>query len=267
MSADQLASASQGFSFEEGGYRIDLLFQGYPGKSAHHGGLGWSTVVLLRGNGHTTLIDTGPFGYRRELATILSTYGLKPRDVTKLILSHAHHDHIVNYVLFDKAEILIGSTELRWARDVAWGLTVVPELYVRELSTDPRLKLIEEGDEVLPSIRAYLAPGHTPGHLIFVLSGRDRDIIFLQDAVKTRAELISRDTDMTFDPAVSARTVEMVWEIWRKKPGSILIPGHDLPMVLDNDHPKFLGKRTAGITATFGSTLEDITRFDVTPSR
>jgi len=32
-----------------GGYQIDLLVQGYPGKSVCHGSLGWSTIALLRG--------------------------------------------------------------------------------------------------------------------------------------------------------------------------------------------------------------------------
>jgi len=30
------------------GYAIDILVQGYPGKTVCHGGLGWSTIALLR---------------------------------------------------------------------------------------------------------------------------------------------------------------------------------------------------------------------------
>ena len=30
-------------------YKLDVLVQGYPGKSVCHGGLGWSTIALLRG--------------------------------------------------------------------------------------------------------------------------------------------------------------------------------------------------------------------------
>jgi len=29
-------------------YRIDVLVQGFPGKAVCHGGLGWSTIALLR---------------------------------------------------------------------------------------------------------------------------------------------------------------------------------------------------------------------------
>ena len=34
-----------------GGFSIDILVQGFPGKTVCHGGLGWSTVALLRGEG------------------------------------------------------------------------------------------------------------------------------------------------------------------------------------------------------------------------
>lgn len=29
------------------GYAIDIVVQGFPGKSVCHGGLGWSLIVLL----------------------------------------------------------------------------------------------------------------------------------------------------------------------------------------------------------------------------
>jgi hypothetical protein len=28
-------------------YKLDILVQGYPGKSVCHGGLGWSTIVAI----------------------------------------------------------------------------------------------------------------------------------------------------------------------------------------------------------------------------
>jgi len=40
-------------------YQVDVLVQGYPGRSVCHGALGWSTVTLLRGGGRTILMDAG----------------------------------------------------------------------------------------------------------------------------------------------------------------------------------------------------------------
>ena len=39
------------------------------------------------------MIDTGGMGVRRLLLERLKERGLKPEDVTDLLLSHAHYDH------------------------------------------------------------------------------------------------------------------------------------------------------------------------------
>ena len=47
-----------------GGYEIDVLIQGFPGRMVCHGGLGWSTVALVRGEGRVALVDVGSFNMR-----------------------------------------------------------------------------------------------------------------------------------------------------------------------------------------------------------
>ena len=47
-----------------GDWAVDILVHGYPGKSVCHGGLGWSTIALLRGHGRVALVDVGSFGQR-----------------------------------------------------------------------------------------------------------------------------------------------------------------------------------------------------------
>ncbi len=248
-------------------YKLDILVQGYPGKSVCHGGLGWSTIALLQGGGRVALIDVGTFSHRALLIGGLEQHGLSPEQVTDVILTHAHHDHAINWVLFPEARIWIGADELAWAVNEPWGRTPVPELYVRELAGSRQVSLVRPGQEILPGLIAHLAPGHTPGHLMFVLSGRDRDILFTGDAAKNRAELLTRRADMTYDPAVTARSIEAMWDIWRRRPGTLLVPGHDLPMVLENDRPVFVGKRDAAITSWFDDDLETTTRFELTVER
>jgi glyoxylase-like metal-dependent hydrolase (beta-lactamase superfamily II) len=242
-----------------GSYNLDILVQGYPGKSVCHGSLGWSTNVLLRGEGRVAILDVGSFGQRKLIQQQLQKHGLSPADVTDVVLTHSHHDHSVNWVMFPKARIHIGAGELEWAVNEPWGTTPVPELYVRELAGSSQLKLIAPGSEVLPGMVSHLAPGHTPGHLVFVIEGSERDIILTGDAAKNRAELLSRTADMTYDPAVTRATIEMMWALWKKKPGTVLLPGHDLPMVLDNGQPKYIGERKAAIAAWYGETLDQTT--------
>jgi glyoxylase-like metal-dependent hydrolase (beta-lactamase superfamily II) len=47
-----------------------------------------------------------------------------------------------------------------------WGRTPVPDLYVRELKASQQLRVIRDGDTVIPGMVALDAPGHTPGHMI-----------------------------------------------------------------------------------------------------
>src|SRR6266576_5897420 len=114
-------------------YDIDIVIQGFPGKTVCHGGLGWSTIALIRGRGRVALIDTGGFDVRRPLIDGLARHGLTPAAVTDLLLTHAHHDHCVNWTLFGGSRIVIGADEIAWAVKEPWGETAVPELYVREL--------------------------------------------------------------------------------------------------------------------------------------
>ena len=249
---------------QAGGYGIDILVTGYPGKSVCHGGLGWSSIVLLRGHGRVALVDVGSFNIRGPLIGHLARHGLKPADVTDVILTHSHFDHSVNWTLFSHARIVIGATELAWSVKEPWGETPVPELYVRELAAWPTAVTVAEGDEVLPGIVAHMAPGHTPGCLVFVLQGADADVVFTGDAAKNRTELVSRTTDMTYDAAVSARSIELIWQLWRQRPGTVLIPGHDLPMLQEGGTVRYIGEREAAISAWFGDGLEQTTLIQLT---
>jgi glyoxylase-like metal-dependent hydrolase (beta-lactamase superfamily II) len=244
-------------------YELDILIQGFPGKSVCHGGLGWSTIALLRGHGRVALIDTGSFGMRRPLIDRLAERGLRPADITDVLLTHSHYDHAVNWTLFRHARIVIGKVEMNWALDVPWGETPVAELYVGVLSTWKTVETAGDADEVLPRITAHLGPGHTPGCLIFKLNGSEIDVIFTGDAAKNRAELVSGTTDMTYDAKTSATTIAGIWEMWRERPGSIVVPGHDVPMVLEGDTTRYLATRKAAIKAWFGDDMETMTTFEL----
>lgn len=245
------------------GWDIDIIVSGFPGKAVCHGGLGWSTIVLLRGHNRVALVDVGTFGMRSLLLAGLERRGLTPADVTDVILTHSHHDHSINWVLFPQARIVIGALELAWSRQEPWGRTPVPELYVEKLDQWPTTERVQPGAEVLPGMIAHLAPGHTPGGLVYCLHGETHDVIFTGDAAKNRAELVSGDTDMTYDPTVSAATIDMIWNLWRQREGSVLIPGHDLPMLQLDGAPRYIGQREAAIRAWYGDDMDHTTLIDL----
>lgn len=161
--------------------------------------------------------------------------------------------------MFPNARVHIGAGELEWSLKEPFGTGPVPELYVRELAGSPQLVRVTPGSEVLPGIVSHHAPGHTPGHLIFMIEGAERDVIFTGDAAKNRVELTTLEADMTYDPAVTRSSIEFMWKLWRQKANTLLVPGHDVPMVLRDGKPTYIGKREAAITAWFGDTLEQTT--------
>jgi glyoxylase-like metal-dependent hydrolase (beta-lactamase superfamily II) len=249
-------------------YAIDVLVQGYPGRSLCHGGLGWSTIALLRGQGRTVLVDVGANGVRPEFGRQLAAAGVAPEAVTDVVLTHAHWDHSVNFTLFPNAAIWIGRAEMDWAVREPPGFNPLPELHVREIARHPKLHLLDDGERFLGGFTAHLCAGHTPGCLVFRLEGNEVPVLFSGDAAKNRAELLSLATDMTMDAGASRASLERIWALWRAVPGTLLIPGHDLTMRLDAaGRPGYIGQRRAGIAAWFSEDLAVMQEFDITEPR
>jgi len=245
------------------GYEIEVLVQGFPGRMVCHGGLGWSTVVMLRGHGRVALVDVGSFNMRKAIFEQLARHGLTPADVTDVLLTHSHYDHALNWVMFPNARIVIGATELDWSLQIPWGEGPVPELYMRELKSWPKLHRAADGEQLMPGLSAHVAPGHTPGHLVFVLEGRERDAVFTGDAAKNRAELLSRRGDATYDAALSSATIEAIWKFWQRRADSVLVPGHDLPMTQQDGRIQYIGKREAALKVWFGESIEQTTLIEL----
>ena len=260
-----MAGDEEGRRFRAGGHEVDIVVHGYPGKSVCHGSLGFSTIAIVRHGNRVALVDVGSFGQRFLLLEELERRGLAPEDVTDVLLTHSHYDHAVNWVLFPEARIVIGKVELDWSLGEPWGRTPVPELYVRELAGWPTLHTAGDGEEVFPGVTAHATPGHTPGSMIFVLDAGGRDLVFTGDACKNRAELVSRSADMTYDAATSRTSIDAIRSFWTRRAGGVLIPGHDLPMVMEAGEPRYLGRREAGVRAWFGDDLDQTTVFSLLP--
>ncbi len=134
------------------------------------------------------------------LASTLASLGLAPADVTDVVLSHAHFDHIGGLVveaerglaaLFPNARHFLPEAEIAAARQ---GGSVRRASYrVEEVET-----LVEsgrvvpyraprEGVELLPGIRAYDASGHSEGLAVLTLNEGEEgeQALFWADVVPT----------------------------------------------------------------------------------
>jgi glyoxylase-like metal-dependent hydrolase (beta-lactamase superfamily II) len=116
--------------------RLDVLVEGYV-RMPHVAG----TVSLVRDAGRVVIVDPGMVADRDLILRPLRELGVRPEDVTDVVVSHHHLDHTVNVALFpvvpvhDFQSVIEGDTFTRRAAD---------------------------GFELTPSIRLLATPGHTP---------------------------------------------------------------------------------------------------------
>ncbi|GAA0930482.1 MBL fold metallo-hydrolase [Pseudonocardia zijingensis] len=244
-------------------YELTILFQGFPGRSTCHGGLGWSTVALLRGEGRTVLVDTGGYGYRAPLLAQLEERGIARSDVTGVVLTHCHWDHICNFPLFPNAHVVVPRPDLEWAAAQPIGTWELPEYHVEELARAEHVLRAEDGGEPLPDVHAIATPGHTPGHFAYRVATTDGPVIFAGDAVKNEYELRTGEVDMTLDAAESRRSIEKVRDLLAADPALVLVPGHDRLLSLRDGEVVAHSQLAAGIRAWLPGRAEPTTTVDL----
>jgi glyoxylase-like metal-dependent hydrolase (beta-lactamase superfamily II) len=161
-------------------------------------------VVVVRSGARTILVDAGlgvnpnlpkagQLGHRLEAA------GIDLADVTDVVLTHMHMDHIggllvdgVKEQLRPDLRIHVAAAEVKFWAKPDFSLTAMPDGFPEALeSTAQRflreyrsyLRTFEEQHEVAPGVVVTRTGGHTPGHSVVRLkSGGDR-LTFAGDAV------------------------------------------------------------------------------------
>jgi glyoxylase-like metal-dependent hydrolase (beta-lactamase superfamily II) len=136
-------------------------------------------VFLLRSEAEVILVDSGPPRNGTNpllhipdyvpLEEALCKAGVKPADVTKIILTHLHYDHCYNLELFPQAPVYVQRKEITSA------VAPAQELDARFYGALPgngkpgwiegwgRFLVLDGDAEIVPGVKVYLAPGHSPG--------------------------------------------------------------------------------------------------------
>lgn len=141
--------------------------------------LNFFTPTLIETGEEVILFDTGlsPEG----ITTALTAAGVAPDAVTTVVLTHMHGDHIGGLSTdtlptFPNARYIAGQIEFdHWAAAGNEGF----DTKVRPLSE--RMTLIGDGTEVTAGITAMLAPGHTPGHMVFLIESEGARLMLTAD--------------------------------------------------------------------------------------
>lgn len=138
------------------------------------------TPTLVRTGDETVLIDAGLDA--AGLVLSLASAGVTPGDITHVVLSHLHPDHIGGLTdeagrpTFPDAAYHAGQVEFdHWA---ASGDELF-EAKVRPFAE--RMAFLKGDDAVAPGVTVIEAFGHTPGHLAFRLESSGSQMIATAD--------------------------------------------------------------------------------------
>ncbi|NXB67915.1 MBLC1 protein, partial [Struthidea cinerea] len=113
------------------------------------------SVTLVSGGPLTVLVDTGGPWLRPRLPQLLAAQGVTPGDVTHVVVTHGHSDHVGNVNLFPGATVLVG-----------FDLSRGEGLYLPQgLARGVPLELHPGHLRVTPT------PGHTRAHVSLLASG------------------------------------------------------------------------------------------------
>ncbi|WP_062111783.1 MBL fold metallo-hydrolase [Aureimonas sp. AU40] len=152
-------------------------------------------VVVVKLGDQRILVDTGfgeggranGMGLLRER---LAAAGLSPDDITLVALTHLHGDHIGGLTeggapAFPKASYVVGRAEMAfWTSDEAKNGPRAENAKAVEkqfAGIKDKVRLIEDGEAIVPGMVARAAFGHTPGMLAFEVTSGGKGLMLTAD--------------------------------------------------------------------------------------
>lgn len=165
----------------------------------------------------------------------LKATGVSPAEIDTVAFTHFHLDHVGwvssgGALNFPNATYLAGAGEFDfWHGVTDEALAALgPHPEAVQAPLEHRLEVAEDGATVAPGVTALATPGHTPGHVSFVISsGTDRAIV-MGDAIHCPLQFEEQDLTIfaDIDAALARRTREKIAAELEGSPQTIAGVGH-----------------------------------------
>jgi len=200
-------------------------------------------VWLVRGSGRIVLFDSG--FYRKQFldewkpgdflkpSEAVRKLGVAPEDVTDVIISHAHWDHVDGSDLFPKATIRIQRVESQYYTGEAWpedkhgGIDPEDMHALLRANIAGRLRFVNGDDqEVLPGIRCYTGAKHTYQSQYCSVATRSGAVVLASDNMYLYENLAKHaPIAQTLDAKANLRAQDRMRKLATKP--ELIVPGHD----------------------------------------
>jgi glyoxylase-like metal-dependent hydrolase (beta-lactamase superfamily II) len=201
-------------------------------------------VWLVRGNGKNILVDSGFYHDRFfkdwhvndfiKPSDALKPLGLKPEDVTDVIITHMHWDHSDGMDLFPNARIWIQKDELQYYAGEAWqaqdthgGIDEDDVLALVKLNTQGHVGMVNgDAQEIIPGVTCYTGGRHTYASQ-FVGVNTNAGIVVLASDNMYLYENLEKHVPIaaTLDAVSNLHAQDRMKQLAANP--SLIIPGHD----------------------------------------
>lgn len=170
--------------------------------------------VLVQSGDHNILLDTG-LGWGLDagsqytdvsnVCTNLRIFGLRPEDITHVVLTHLHYDHAAGASFtnteaktkptFPNATYYVHKQEWDFALKQSEGQQLS---YSERYRLDDFYRLVSDGrvtflsddsTEIIDGITAIKTGGHTPGHQIVILENDGEKVYYMGDLLPNEYQL------------------------------------------------------------------------------
>jgi glyoxylase-like metal-dependent hydrolase (beta-lactamase superfamily II) len=202
-------------------------------------------VWLLKGsNGRRVLVDSGFYRQRlvdqwkvrdfRSPADAIGAAGVAAEEITDIIITHAHWDHVGGIELFPKATVWIQRDEYAYYTGEAWharathgGIDEDDMLSLLRVNVQGRVRFVNGDDqEPVAGIRCYLGGRHTWASQYVAVRTAGGTAVFTSDNMYLYENLEKRvPIAQTLDPAANLKAQERIRSL--ASAVSLIVPGHD----------------------------------------
>jgi N-acyl homoserine lactone hydrolase len=149
-------------------------------------------------------------------------------DVDIVVNTHLHYDHCGGNALFPNAEFYVQAPEwLFSAKPLATQGAFYQEFLIGRQSLDFfRWKFMTGIYDVIPGVRAFPTPGHTPGHQSVAVRTHDGTVVITGDCANCAENVFDEvPVGIVYDTGKEIESLRLI-----KKIADFILPGHD-PLV------------------------------------